>query len=288
MASLKFRLFSPLVNLLPEICRIYLMYFLRFWKIPNIKNPTTFNEKINWRKIYDRDPLYTSLSDKIAVKTYLSKKNLNLVIPKVLWEGTDLSDIENLDNLPSSYVIKANHASGTNFIVRNSKHLSEKKLLNLQKIWQKIEIHKTFVEWGYSKIPVKFFIEEFIGLQDKVPNDYKFFVFDKKMHYVQVDIGRDTVSQKRAFFDRGWNLQPFNKKYPVPEFPNDFIRPENFDYMVQLSEEVVPKNGFFRVDLYSDNDDIFFGEITLYPASGYGPFIPSNYDRIIGDLWSIN
>jgi len=288
MASLKFRLFAPLVNLLPEILRIYLMYFLRFREIPNIKTPKTFNEKINWRKIYDRDPLYITLSDKIAVKTYLSKKNLNLVIPKVLWEGDHLPDIKTLDNLPSNYVIKANHASGTNFIVRNNKHLSEKKLLNLQKAWQKIEIQKTFVEWGYSKIPIKFFIEEFIGLQENVPNDYKFFVFDKKMHYVQVDIGRGTTSHKRAFFDRDWILQPFNKEFPAPESSSDFIRPTNFDQMVQSSEEIAPKNGFFRVDLYSDNNHVFFGEITIYPASGYDPFIPSKYDKIVGELWSVN
>lgn len=288
MASLKFRLFAPLVNLLPEILRIYLMYFLRFREIPNIKTPKTFNEKINWRKIYDRDPLYITLSDKIAVKTYLSKKNLNLVIPKVLWEGDHLPDIKTLDNLPPNYVIKANHASGTNFIVRNNKHLSEKKLLNLQKAWQKIEIQKTFVEWGYSKIPIKFFIEEFIGLQENVPNDYKFFVFDKKMHYVQVDIGRGTTSHKRAFFDRDWILQPFNKEFPAPESSSDFIRPANFDKMVQSSEEIAPKNGFFRVDLYSDNNHVFFGEITIYPASGYDPFIPSKYDKIVGELWSVN
>ena len=288
MPSLKFRIFSPVVNFFPEKYRIYLMYFLRFRKLPNIKKPVTFNEKINWRKIYDRNPLYSTLSDKIAVKNYLSKRDLNLVVPKILWEGDNLSDIEYLTNLPSRYVIKANHSSGTNYIVRNSEHLSSKDLVNLQKLWQKSKIHKTFVEWGYGNIPVKFFIEEFIGFQQKVPDDYKFYVFDKKMHYVQVDIGRDTTSHKRAFFDRYWNIQPFNKEYPVPVSSVDFIKPLNFDIMIQLAEEIAPQNGFFRVDFYTDNINVFFGEITFYPASGYDPFIPPVYDKIMGDLWVVN
>jgi len=161
MTSKLFQTFAPFVNILPERYRILLMYAYKHRSLPNIEAPLTFNEKIQWRKLYDRNPLFSEVADKIAVKQYVDNKNAVVKVPKILWQGKSLLQLADFSQLPDNYVIKANHASGTNLIVTNGRHQSLKALKKLENKWSNTRIDKTYVKRGYSNIPIAYFVEEY-------------------------------------------------------------------------------------------------------------------------------
>ena len=285
MASNLYRAFSPLVNLLPERSRILLMYAYKHMRLPDLAAPLTFNEKIQWRKLYDRNSLFTEIADKVAVKQYVDSKNTVAKVPKILWQGKSLLQLADFSQLPDSYVIKANHASGTNLIVTNGRHQSLKALKKLENKWSNIRIDKTFVEWGYSNIPITYFVEEYLDFSDFVPVDYKFWVFSGRVSFVQVDTDR-FVNHQRAFFDRDWNKLPFLLTYP--DIRATLLAPENFADMITVAEKLSAGLDFIRVDLYTNERDVFFGELTVYPGGGYERFSPSKFDLTVGQLWEMN
>jgi hypothetical protein len=285
MASNLYRAFAPLVNLLPEKVRIQLLYAVKHKRFLRLKHPVTFNEKVNWRKLHDRAPIFSELADKIIVKEYVKGIVPEAKVPGILWCGDKLEELSAFEDLPDNYVIKANHASGTNIIVNDGKHLAKNTLKMLGREWRRTRIDKTFVEWGYSNIPIKFFVEEFLDFSDFVPVDYKFWVFSGRVEFVQVDTDR-FISHQRAFFDRDWVKLPFNLTYP--DVRGDLNAPKNFKSMIDTAERLASNLDFVRVDLYSNNEDVFFGEITIYPDAGYGKFHPRRYDEIIGKLWSLD
>jgi hypothetical protein len=281
MASNLFNLLSPLVNVLPEKYRIFALFIYKHKKLPNIISPETFNEKIQWRKINDRNPIFCKLADKVAVKDYIASLNLDVVIPKIIWQSDSLSDF-NFNILTEKFVLKANHASGTNLIIRPGDMIDLQKLKLLEKEWRSIAIDETFVEWGYSQIPIKFFAEEFLDFDSFVPVDYKFWVFHGRVEFVQVDSDR-YQGHKRAFYDRNWNKLPFLLTFP--DVVNEIIQPKNLIRMIEIAEAIAGDLDFVRVDLYSDHLSVYFGEVTMYPDSGYGVFSPVGADLNIGKLW---
>lgn len=283
MASYIFKILSPIVNCFPEIVRVKGVFFYKFGRLPSIDNPITFNEKVQWRKIYDRDPIFTVLADKLAVKNHISSSS-RVVVPRVLWSGNSLQYLD-VSILPDNYVIKANHASGTNFIVRNGDHPSKSKLSVLEKDWRATDISKTFVEWAYSQVPVRFFVEEFLDFEDVVPIDYKFWVFHGEVKFLQVDLDRFT-NHKRAFYSLNGKKLDFRLTYP--DIDSDFYMPDNFSDMVHVAEEIAHGLDFVRIDLYSDNEKIYFGECTMYPGGGYEKFVPQKFDEIVGNFWRLS
>lgn len=284
MASKKFKYLSPFLNLFSDINKIRIMYFYKHATFPKLLAPETFNEKVQWRKLNDRNPLFTTLADKLEVKKYLSGFSSDLFVPKVLWEGECLSGLTTAE-LPSDYVIKSNNQSGTIRIVRNSAHLCATELLGLEKEWQSIGLDEAFVEWGYSNIPTKYFVEEFLDFDEIVPIDYKFWIFGNKMEFVQVDVGRFT-EHTRAFYDLNWKKMEFLMTFPDVKI--ELEKPANYKEMIQVAEKLSLGLDYARVDLYTDNKKIYFGEITLYPGSGYEKFSPLYFDRTIGELWKIS
>lgn len=284
MASKTFLTFAPLVNILPENIRIKLLYVIKQKKIPNLKDPITFNEKVNWRKLFDRDPLFSKLADKIAVKDYVKSKNSKVFVPKILWQGKSLCDLPSYCELPEKFVIKANHASGTNYIVKDGNYPSKSELIKLEKNWRKTRIDKTFVEWGYTNIPITFFVEEYLDFSDFVPVDYKFWIFSGRVEFVQIDTQR-FINHQRGFFDRNGNRLPFLLTYPDIEAP--VCMPNNYADMITIAEDLSSKLDFIRVDLYTNESEVFFGEITVYPDAGYGKFSPSSFDEKVGELWDL-
>lgn len=283
MASKVFRFFSPLVDILPERERIKALYLYKFHRLPDLDQPKTFNEKVQWRKLCDRRTKFTTLVDKLAVKKYIKTKCTEVIVPNLIWSGKSLSDLGS-EGLPNKYVIKSNHASGTNYIVRNGEHPSRSTLKYLEKLWRSIDVSKTFVEWAYSEIEIKFFVEEFLDISESVPVDYKFWVFHGKVRFVQVDVDR-FVGHKRAFFSTNFERLPFLLTFP--DIDREIAPPNNFRDMVAIAEKLSNNLDFVRVDLYSDDENVYFGEFTMYPGGGYEVFQPLSSDFDVGALWSL-
>ncbi|MGR5547048.1 ATP-grasp fold amidoligase family protein [Vibrio sp. PNB22_2_2] len=286
MASLSYRLFAPIVSAIPLKTRVSILYFRRFKALPKLDNPVSFNEKIQRRKIYDRNNLLPVLADKIASKEYVREilGEEKIYIPKTIWESDNIDDFKqlNLKSLPRDYVYKANHTSQTIEIVRNGHHIGLDKMTALATAWLKHDQSKTLGEWAYSNIPRKVFIEEFLDFEGTVPDDYKFFVYHGKVHFIQVDKGR-FVNHTRNMYDARWNDLGFEYSHPKSEFP--LPKPPFIDEMISLAEELACNIDFLRVDFYFYRGRVTFGEITIYPGAGFEKFPSKSLDEMFGLPW---
>lgn len=261
----------------------------RFKKIlqyePDLENPKTFNEKTQWLKINYRKKSLHKLADKYAVRGYLSDRGYEKYLNKLYGVYTSSKElVENWDNLPPSFVVKANHWSGGNFIIRDKETFDKSKLTLLDEWMHKNYYHyRRWGEWVYKDIEPCIIAEKYLttGGSGDV-KDFRLLCFNGKVRYVTVDV--DTLRKtKRAFYDLNWQKQDFTIKRPI--YPGDIPRPAVLNEMIEFAEAVSKEHPFLRVDLYIvDTDHIVFGELTFFHQSGFGEFIPQKWDRHFGDL----
>lgn len=286
MPSLQYKLFAGIISLFPLKHRLNILYFRRFHKLCNFKKPIKFSEKIQYKKLYDRNNLLTIAADKLASKNFVSEVCPSLYIPQTLWESSDYNDLNTvlLSSLPPNYVFKANHTSQTLEIIRNNNQLPLDLMKKKAKSWLKKDQSKTLGEWAYANIPRKIFIEEFLDFNNNVPDDYKFFVFHGKVKFIQFDSGRFT-EHKRNMLTENWQDLGFNYSHPrhIPTPPEPIFLKE----MIDISEKIGKHFDFVRVDLYYYNNQITFGELTIYPGAGFEKFPDEYWDIYFGKYWHI-
>ena len=253
----------------------------------NLKNPKSFNEKIVWKKIYDRNPLLTMTADKYQVRSYIKKmlgeeKAKEILIP--LLYVTDQPETIPFERLPSSFIIKPNHASGLQIVIENG-HYNKAKIIKTCKGWMKIPYGLEKLEWAYQLIKRKIIIENLLREDDgKIPARYNFYMFHEKCKSVHVMLDRMNNTLV-SFFDEKRNFLNFRNP-DRPQGPK-IKKPENYEEMLQLSEVLSRPFDHIRVDLYNLNGKIYFGELTHYTASGQGKFEPQSFDFELGKYWKI-
>ncbi|WP_340106387.1 ATP-grasp fold amidoligase family protein [Rhodohalobacter sp. 8-1] len=261
----------------------------RFRKIlsyePDLENPKTFNEKTQWLKIHYRKKGIHKLADKYAVRNYLSGLGYEKYLNTLFGVYTSSEELlEDWKNLPSSFVVKANHWSGGNFIIRDKETFNKNKLKKLDEWMRKNYYHfRRWGEWVYKDIEPCIIAEKYLttGSSGDV-KDFRLLCFNGKVKYITVDV--DTLGNtKRAFYDLNWQKQDFTIKRPI--YPGEITRPAALDEMIRFAETVSKDHPFLRVDLYiPDSGQIVFGELTFFHQSGFGEFIPQRWDRKLGDL----
>uniref|UniRef100_UPI00404AAD92 ATP-grasp fold amidoligase family protein n=1 Tax=Flavobacterium sp. TaxID=239 RepID=UPI00404AAD92 len=193
----------------------------------------------------------------------------------------DNADHINYDLLPKSFIIKTNHASGQNIIIKNKYDFDKKNVNITLNKWLKLNYSAFGREYQYEKIRPLILVEPLINDQDDAPlNDYKFYCFNGNPMYVQVDFDRFT-KHTRNFYDMNWNLQDFSILYPNNK--KLIEKPINFDKMIEIAQKLSLGFPFIRVDLYSYGNKVYFGELTFHPEGGFGPIYPDKYDFILGD-----
>ncbi|MEF1184546.1 ATP-grasp fold amidoligase family protein [Vibrio sinaloensis] len=281
MASFQYKMFSKIVSFIPLKYRIDLLYYRRFGRFVNFDNPVSFSEKLQVRKLYDRDENLTIAADKIASKDFVKRIATNLYIPETLWIGTNVDDIV-FEELPRDYVFKANHTSQTLRIVRSGNHLKLPIMKKLTNNWLKHDQSASLGEWAYKNIPRRVFIEEFLDFDGQAPDDYKFFVYHGRVHFIQLDSDR-FVDHHRNLYDRDWNDLDVDFSHPrkVPS-PS---RPTFLNEMIEIAEKIGSNFDFIRVDLYFYNNQVTFGELTVYPGAGYEKFPSHKLDIDFGKPW---
>lgn len=247
----------------------------------NLDNPQTFNEKLQWLKLYDRRSTYTTLVDKYAVKEYVAQIIGNkYIIPTLgVWEKFD--DI-NFDNLPNQFVLKCTHDSGGLVICKNKEtfDINEAK----KKINHSLKRDFFYVgrEWPYKNVPKRIIAEKYMA--DNL-NDYKFMCFNGKVVCAFVCSERYSKSgMKVTFFDNDWNVLPFERHYPKSE--KKISKPVNLSKMIELSTILSKHIPFVRTDFYEIDGNVYFGELTFYPGGGFEEFTPEDADYEIGS-WII-
>ncbi|MCR5576402.1 MAG: glycosyl transferase [Oscillospiraceae bacterium] len=247
----------------------------------DLEHPKTFNEKLQWLKLHDRRPLYTKLVDKYEVKDYVAEKvGSEYVIPVIAgpWDSADEIDF---DALPEQFVLKCTHDSGGVVICRGKAALDRRAAEAKLRKAMKRNFFWPGREWPYKNVKPRIFVERYVEDESGELRDYKIFVFHGQPFCIQVDYARFT-DHHRNFYDLDWNYLPFTTEYPTD--PSHVIaRPACLDGMLELarrlSDESIP---FLRVDLYVVGDRPLFGEFTFFHGSGLEPFMPEEWDRILG------
>jgi hypothetical protein len=245
----------------------------------NLTNPRTYNEKLQYLKLYDRNPIYPKIVDKLAVRNYVNTKIGNQYLTKIYGVYNSVYDIE-FTKLPDKFVIKANHDSGSVFICRNKDTFVTDQ--NLKKINNslKINYYKVGREWPYKNIVPKIFVEEYLETENTMTlPDYKIFCFDgqPKALFVASDRGHNT---KFDFYDIEFKKLNIKQYYPNSNYI--IQKPKNYDEMIDISKKLSENIKHVRVDLYNINGKIYFGELTLTHFSGLKKFTPNKWDLIFG------
>lgn len=264
-----------------------LRHVIAHYRIPKFENPLTFNDRLAHRKLfYTSNSQYIRLAHKLHVRQFVSKR-IGVQFLTHLYLDTDNAKVLELKSLPKSFVMKAVHGSGSDFIVfiQDSSKWTDNQLRNEASRLLQQSYGKLTNELWYSQMKPRILVEEMLhDPQLPVPLDYKFFVFNGRVEYIQVDYGRFS-NHTRTFYDRDWNPQTFAYKYP-----KGFIsqRPPQLAEMIRIAEQLGSRFNFVRVDLYSIGEHrIVFGEITLTPEAGWGKFQPRRIDYKLGQMWSL-
>lgn len=277
------KLFRKLSRLIPDRIYLQIVYFRHFKKFIDFDNPKTFNEKIQWLKLNYRKEEYTNLVDKYRVKQYITKLiGEEYVIPTLgVWKNVDDIDFK---SLPEKFVLKCNNDSGGIVICKNKKDFDEVKAKSFLKERLKNNGYWYGREWPYKNVKPCIIAEKY--MEDSISKDlkdYKFFCFNGSMEFFDIDIDR-FIEHRSNYYDRNGNFLPFGKTYCPPDYTKKIEMPKNLDKMIELAETISHNTVLSRIDLYEIDGQVYFGEITFYPGSGFSPFTDEKWDYKLGDM----
>lgn len=269
--------------LLPDKLYLQLVYHRKLNRWIDFSNPTTYNEKLQWLKVYDHNDFYTSLVDKYEVKDIVSHKigEQYVVHTYGVWNSFDEIDF---DKLPESFVLKCTHDSGGLYICKKKSELNPDEARTVITASLKNNYYKMGREWPYKNVKPRIIAEEYMeDDQTKELRDYKFFVFDGKVRALFIATERQVEGEdtKFDFFDengRHLDIKHGHKNAAItPELPR------NFELMKELASKLAEGIPHVRVDFYEVNGRVYFGELTFYHHGGFVPFEPEKWDRIFGE-----
>lgn len=274
----------PLIrNVIPASWFLKVRYYWYMEKKLNLANPLTFNEKIQWLKLYNFKSKYTQMADKYEVRKYVAERiGEKYLIPHIGGPWDNFEDI-NLELLPNQFVLKCTHDSGTIVICSdkskfdiNSAREKLNKALNHNYYWRGREK-------PYKDIKPKIIAENYLVEDEGIElKDYKILVFNGKAKLSFVCSERFTRSKlKVTFFDLNWNKMPFERSYPKSSILID--KPQNYELMIELAEILAKGIPFIRVDFYEVKGHVYFGEMTFYPGGGMESFNPKEWDAKLGE-----
>ena len=272
-----------LLNWLPDKPYLKLLYWAFMEKKLDLSNPTTYNEKIQWLKLYDRKPEYTRLVDKYEVKGYVADKiGSEHIIPTYgVWDRPESIDY---DSLPERFVLKSTHDSGGIMIVDKREGLDKEKINSFFNKRLRQSTYKKQREWPYKDVKPRVIAEQYMeDAATQELRDYKFFCFNGEVKAMFIATDRLSKDKPTAFdfFDTDFNWLDVRHGHPNAEHKP--AKPENFDLMIRLSEILSKDLIHVRVDLYEINGKVYFGEITFYHHGGIVPFDPEEWDRKFGE-----
>ncbi len=275
--------FNVLYKISPEL-ELKLMFYLKQKYSLNLKNPRTYNEKLQWIKLYDKNPLMPRCCDKYTVREYVESKGCGDILNTLYWEGFDPKDIP-YDSLPEKFVIKVTHGSTFNILVTDKSKLDREKTEKLLNKWLKAKFIACYGEWFYGKVKPRIIVEKF--LEDSNTDDlldYKVFCFNGKAKLFDIHSGRFS-EHRRNVYDINWKfLENVHFKY---KHDNVIEKPAVFDELVKYAEILSEDFNHARVDFFVVNGKIYFGEITFTNGAGFDHITPHEFDEEMGDMLTL-
>lgn len=272
---------------LPDKLYLSLRYHFKMGRWIDWKNPKTFTEKIQWLKVYNRKPVYTTMVDKYAVKQYVSNLiGREFIIPTLgVWDRAE--DIE-WDSLPEQFVLKTTHGGGSGGVVICKNKFEFDRCAAIAKLNESMssDIYSNLREWPYKNVRKRILAEKLIAFgKESVSTelwDYKFFCFNGEVRFFKVDFGR-FVEHHANYYSPDGKLLDFGEADFAPVPCAGIVLPKNLKEMVVLAEQLSKGESFLRVDLYNVDGKIYFGELTFYPAGGMGKWTSDDVDRELGE-----
>ena len=266
-----------------DITFLKLQYKKKMNRSLNLSNPQTFNEKLQWLKLYDRKDIYTTMVDKYEAKKYVANIiGEEYIIPTLgIYNSFDEIDF---DKLPNQFVIKCTHDSGGLVIVKDKSKMDIKGVKKKINKCLKRNFYYMGREWPYKNVKPRILIEEY--MEDEKYHelrDYKFFSFNGKVKCYKIDFNR-FVKHQANYYDTNAKLLKFGEEICPPDFNEKLDMPNGLEKMIYFAEKLSNNIPFARIDFYETNNKIYFGEITFFPASGFGKFVPEEWDRRLGDM----
>ena len=272
------------LRFLPDSIMLPLQYRMKLGRKLNLKNPQRFTEKLQWYKMNYRNPVMHQCVDKYLVREYVKSKGLESILVPLIGKFDSLDQIK-WDILPDQFVIKTTHGGGgLNVIV-----CDDKSKLSMDDVKKKIVFDPHSVmenglgrEWAYYGLNFGIVVEELLINRENPAagiNDYKIFCYGGHAKYIIVDVDR-YIGHKRNFYDRDWNNLHVTSDCPASD--REIERPDNLDEMLRVAERLSEDFPYVRVDLYSVDGKVYFGELTFYPWSGYVQYTPDEADFWFG------
>lgn len=272
-----------MLRFIPDTIMLKLQYRIKLNRSLNLNNPKRFTEKIQWYKMHYRNPIMHQCVDKYNVRNYVKLKGLEGILVHLYAHYSNIDSVE-WEVLPPKFVMKTqNGGGGLNvFICEDKSKIDYKQIKNILQCKKK-KTRQGGREWAYYHSDPGIVVEELLVNKDKPAagiNDYKFFCYNGKAKYIVVDIDR-YIGHKRNFYDREWNNLHILSDCPASD--REIEKPSNLEEMIAVAERLSDDFPFVRVDLYSVDSKVFFGELTFYPWSGYVQFYPDEWDYRFGE-----
>lgn len=290
LRSIRGKLIEFVAPILSDRIFIKLMFYHRVGYWCNLKNPQTFCEKIQWLKLNNKRTDFTKLVDKVDSKRFVESIVGNeYIIPTFgVWDHFD--DID-FSKLPDGFIIKCAHDSSKGVVVKDKSLINVVSLKKRMEHFQRRSYFMHNREYPYKDVPHRLIAEQFmVNGTDKELKDYKFFCFNGKAEFCQLIADR-TTDETIDFYDRNWNHQEFIGLNPKVHQAFDLEKmPVNYQEMLEVADKLATaiNHPFVRIDLYNVNGKVYFGEITFFPAGGFGSFRPNIWNKKLGQMLNID
>ncbi len=274
------KIYYFIIKKLPDKLVINIENFITYKRFLNKENPEYFGEKIQWLKLYGNLEKYNDYVDKYKVREFVSNViGEEYLIP--LLGAYDKPEEIDYEKLPNQFVLKLNHGSGYNIIVKEKNKENINNINKKLNKWIKEDYYKIKKEYQYKNVKKKIVCEKYINDSKGELLDYKFFCFNGKPEFVKVDFDR-FQNHKVNFYNSNWELLNLQET-GWGNNKNKVDKPKNFSEMLEIARKLSTKFQFVRVDLYNVDGKIYFGELTFTPASGKHSFTPLEKDREIAE-----
>lgn len=266
------------LRFIPDDTYLKVIYRIKVGKTLNLKNPKTYTEKLQWLKLHDRKPIYSTMVDKFEAKQYIASiVGEEYVIPTLgVWDNFDEIDF---DALPDKFVLKCTHDSGGLVICKDKSKLDKEEAR--KKIEKSLKTNFYWIgrEWPYKNVKPRIIAEKYMAINDECLTDYKLFCFDgePKMVYISKDKADDP---RTDFFDARGNALPIRMRDPNSDVPPTI--PEQFEQMKQIARKLSSGLIHLRVDFYLIDGKLYVGELTFYHNGGFSEVKPEEWNHTIG------
>ncbi|MBX9974447.1 ATP-grasp fold amidoligase family protein [Cytobacillus firmus] len=277
-----------LFDFLPDKRMLQLQYRIKTGRKLKLNSPERYTEKLQWYKLFYRDPLMTECSDKFLVRKYVEQKGLGDIL-NPLYGVYENEESINFDELPNSFAIKHTNGSGANLFIQDKTKMNKEEVTKTIREWMNKRKANYGREWCYYNVQSRIIIEKLLERDENndIP-DYKFFCFNGKVKYLytMVDYVDNHKNGRCSFFTRDFDKLPYRRS-EYKAINREIEKPDRFDKMIEIAEILSKDFPHVRVDLYNLKGQIIFGELTFYNASGYTIFYPDEFDFILGNEFKL-